>query len=344
MKKKDFRSIDSSTRQEIRKMAIKKIASGVQKKVVADFYNVNQNTINNWVKKHKEKENKGLFDSKRGVKSADKKLLNTSQEQAIQNMIIDVMPDQLKLDFASWTRRAVKDLINKKLGVNIAVNKVGDYLRSWRFSPQKPKKKAYKQNPIAVQKWLEQEYLAIKEKAKLEKAIIHWGDETGVRNSNQHGRSYAPKGRTPVKKHMSKRFSINMISTITNQGFIQFMIYKENMNADVFIKFLNQLIKSQENKVFLILDNLRVHHSKIVKLWVEDHKNDIELYYLPSYSPEKNPDEYLNCDLKYGLSEKSAPKTAEKLKENLENHMNMLQGNNARVKSYFNHKDIKYAA
>lgn len=344
MKKKDFRSVNSATRQEIRKMAINKIASGVQKKVVADFYGVNQNTITNWVKKHKSKGSKGLVDSKRGVKSADKKLLNESQEQAIQKMIIDVMPDQLKLDYALWTRRAVKELIERELGIKLAVNTVGDYLRSWGFSPQKPKKRAYEQNPKAIQKWLEEEYPIIKEKAKQEKATIHWGDETGVRNSNQHGRSYAPKGKTPVKKHMSKRFSINMVSTVTNQGLIQFMIYKENMNAEVFIRFLNQLIKSQNNKVFLILDNLRVHHSKIVKQWVEEHKDNIELYYLPSYSPEKNPDEYLNCDLKYGLSEKTAPKTVEKLKENLENHMNMLQENNERVKSYFRHKDIRYAA
>ena len=131
MKEKDFRSVASTTRQEIRKMAIKKIASGVQKKVVADFYGVNQNTITNWVKKHKSKGSKGLVDSIRGVKSADKKLLNESQEQAIQKMIIDVMPDQVKLDYALWTRRAVKELIERELGVKLAVNTVGDYLRSW---------------------------------------------------------------------------------------------------------------------------------------------------------------------------------------------------------------------
>ena len=141
MKKKDFRAIDSSIRQEIRKMTIKKIASGVQKKVIADFYNVNQNTITNWVKKHKEKRNKGLIDSKIGVKSADKKLLNTSQEQAIQNMIIDLMPDQLKLDFALWTRRAVKGLINRELGVKIAINTVGNYLRSWGLVLKSQRKK-----------------------------------------------------------------------------------------------------------------------------------------------------------------------------------------------------------
>ena len=110
---------------------------------------------------------------------------------------------------------------------------------------------------------------------------------------------------------MSKRCSINMISTVTNQGLVQFMIYKENMNTDVLIRFLEQLIKYQDNKVFLILDNLRVHHSKIIKEWEEEHEAEIELFYLPLYSPDRNPDEYLNCDLKYGLSDKPAPKTVE---------------------------------
>ncbi|WP_146052914.1 transposase, partial [Aquimarina sp. I32.4] len=131
---------------------------------------------------------------------------------------------------------------------------------------------------------------------------------------------------------------------VTNQGSVQFMIYSGTMNADRLIEFLKQLIKNKEQKIFLILDNLRVHHSKIVKQWVEENKTSIELFFLPSYSPEKNPDEYLNCDLKYGLSEKPAPKNEKQLKKNAEKHMKMLQDNNQRVIKYFNHADIKYAA
>ena len=139
---------------------------------------------------------------------------------------------------------------------------------------------------------------------------------------------------------MSKRFSVNMISTVTNQGKVEFMVYSQNMNADVLILFMTQLIKNKTRKVYLILDNLRVHHSKVVKNWLDGKESKIELFYLPSYSPEKNPDEYLNCDLKQGLSAKPAPKTKEKLQENLENHMNMLALSPERVKKYFKHKDI----
>ena len=143
---------------------------------------------------------------------------------------------------------------------------------------------------------------------------------------------------------MAKRFSINMISTVTNQEKVEFMLYSSTINSQMLIKFIEQLIKNKSKKTYLILDNLRVHHSKMVKEWVEENKAKIELYFLPSYSPEKNPDEYLNCDLKYGLSDMPAPKNQEQLRKNVENHMLILQNNEDRVKKYFNHSDIKYAA
>lgn len=342
MEKEDFRTVADTIRSSYRKKAITLIKKGFKKGDVAILFGVNKNTVSNWVKHYNET---GSFKSKtKGVKSEDKKLLSLSQEKSIQLMIVDKMPDQLKLDYALWTRKAVKELVEREFGVVLAINTMGDYLRKWGFTPQKPKKMAYEQCPKKVQKWLDEEYPAIQKRAKEENAEIQWGDETGVRNNCQHGRSYSPKGKTPIKKSMSKRFSTNMISTVTNQGKVQFMIYSENMNSDKFIEFLTQLIKNNEQKIFLILDNLRVHHSYIVKDWVKENQEKIELFFLPAYSPEKNPDEYLNCDLKQGLSSKPAPKNQENLKENLKNHMVMLVQNPERVKKYFNHKDIQYAA
>lgn len=344
MEKVDFRTLSEASLQDFRKRAMQLIKSGKKKKEVALLFGIRAATITKWVKKYKELGVSGLRSNKRGVKSEDKKLLSADQEKVIQKMIIDVMPSQYKLDFALWTRGAVKELVYKEFKIVLAVNTMGDYLRKWGFTPQKPKKKAYEQRPAEVQKWLDESYPAIKEQAKREGAEIHWGDETGVRNNCQHGRSYAPKGKTPVKEIMSKRFSINMISSVTNQGKLQFMIYSDNMNADRLKLFMEQLIKSSDKKIYLILDNLKVHHSKIVKEWLEENKDKIAVFYLPSYSPEKNPDEYLNCDLKQGMSAKPAPKNVEKLQENVENHMNMLKANPERLMKYFNHKDIKYAA
>ena len=191
---------------------------------------------------------------------------------------------------------------------------------------------------------MNEDYPLIKERAKKEKAEIYWGDETGVKNQCNHGRSYAPKGKTPIKKSMSKRFSVNMVSAVTNQGKVQFMIYSETMNAERLIEFLKQLIKSSTRKIYLILDNLKVHHSKVVKEWVEKSQDKIALFFLPSYSPEMNPDEYLNCDLKQGLSAKKSPKNKDILQNNVKRHMDLLANNPERVKKYFKHKSIEYAA
>jgi transposase len=344
MEKMDFRKLSNNERFIIRKRAIGLIKAGKKQIFIAELFGVRTATVCDWVKLYNHLGINGLKDNKRGVTSESKKLLNKQQEKLIQNMILDTMPDQLKLPYALWTRKAVKELVLKEFGIELAINTMGDYLRKWGYTPQKPKKRAYEQNPKAVQKWLSEEYPAIVKKAKKENAEIHWGDETGSRNSNQHGRSFAPKGRTPIKKSMAKRFSVNMISTVTNKGKVEFMIYSGSMNTERLIEFMQQLIKEKDRKTFLILDNLRVHHSKIVKEWVSKNIESIELFYLPSYSPEKNPDEYLNCDLKYGLSDTPSPKNEEQLRNNVENHMVMLQGDQERVKKYFNHEDIKYAA
>ncbi|QZT39079.1 IS630 family transposase [Halosquirtibacter xylanolyticus] len=231
-----------------------------------------------------------------------------------------------------------------QFGIVIAITTTGDYLRRWGFTPQKLKKRAYEQNSVAVQKWLDEDYPSIARKAKAENAEIYWGDETGVKNNCNHGRSYSLKGRTAVKKSMSKKTSINLISTVTNQGKVQFMIYSGSMNSDRLIEFMTQLIKTSKKKIFLILDNLKIHQSKVVKEWLSDNKNKIELFFLPSDTPDRNPDEFLNCDLKQGLSIKPSPRTQEKLTQNVKDQMTMLKESPYRVKKYFKADSIKYAA
>ncbi len=344
MEKTDFRRLSEPSRLEFRKRAVKLIKSGKKKGEVADMIGIKAGTLSQWWKDYQSFGYKGLESKKKGARPEDKKLLSDQQELQVQKMIVDKMPGQLKLDYALWTRKAVKELIEREFGVVLALTTMGDYLRKWGYTPQKPKKKAYEQCSRKVQKWLDEEYPAVKERAQQENAEIYWGDETGVKNQCNHGRSYAPKGKTPVKENMSKRFSVNMVSAITNQGKVQFMVYSENMDAGKFIEFMQQLIKSSSRKVYLILDNLRVHHSKTVKSWEEENKGKIALFFLPSYSPEKNPDEYLNCDLKQGLSAKKSPKNKEALQSNVQDHMVMLQNTPERVAKYFKHKDIQYAA
>ena len=218
------------------------------------------------------------------------------------------------------------------------------YLKRWGFTPQKPLRKAYKQNPKAVKAWLKEEYPKIAKRAKKEQAQIHWGDETGLCNESYHGRSYAPRGETPAIKLHPKCERVNLISSVTNQGQVRFMVYKNKMNSQTLIKFMKRLIKDTDKKIFLILDNLKVHHSYIVKDWLKEHEDEIEIFFLPSYSPELNPDEYLNCDLKQGVHSGIPARTKTQLKQKAISHLRKLQKLPERVKKYFKHPKIAYAA
>jgi len=154
------------------------------------------------------------------------------------------------------------------------------------------------ESPPGGRKWLDEDYPAIAIRAKREGAEIHWADETGIESDAYNARGYAPKGTTPVIHLNAKKNHIGMISSISNHSRVRFMMYSDAMHSDLLIIFMRRLIKDSGKKVFLILDNLRVHHNKKVTAWLEKHKKEIEVFFLPSYSPEFNPDEYLNGDLK----------------------------------------------
>jgi transposase len=313
---------------------------GMTRAEIGGIVGIHPDTIGRWLKLEK----KDLAINRGGRKVGDARLLSVTDEHRIRQQIMDKAPDQLKMNYALWTRKAVQELIAREAGVELSIRAVGDYLKRWGMTPQKPQKRAYEQRAPEVKAWLEEEYPAIQAQAKAENAEIYWGDETGLRNDCQHERGYAPKGKTPVIRLNAKRESINMISAITNQGTVRFRIFEGNMNADVLIEFMMRLLKDAKRKVYLILDNLRVHHAKPVKEWLEKHKKMIQVFYLPAYSPELNPDEYLNCDLKAGVHSGKPARNKEQLKQKTSKHMRMLQRKPARVRSYFRHEKISYAA
>ena len=222
--------------------------------------------------------------------------------------------------------------------------KGGAFAQRAERSDGNPARRAYEQNPQAVAAWMAQTYPAIARRAKAEGAEIHWGDETGVRSDCQHGRSYAPRGRTPVVRLRARRFSSNMISTVTNQGKVRWMIYRETLSSAVFIRFLERLIKDAARKVLLIVDNLKVHHSAPVKAWLLEHTAQLEVFYLPSYSPERNPDEYLNGDLKTAVTSTTPAHNLDQLENKVIRHMRKLQRSPKHVASYFRNQYVQYAA
>ncbi len=307
---------------------------------IGEIVGIHPDTIGRWLRFDK----KELAINRGGRKVGDARQISAEDEQRVRQKIVDKSPDQLKLAYALWTRKAVQELIKAETGVAMPIRTVGDYLKRWGMTPRKPQKRAYEQRTPEVKAWLEEDYPEIQARAKQENAEIYWGDETGLRNDCQHERGYAPKGKTPVIRLNAKRESINMISAVTNQGKVRFRFFEGNMNADVLIDFMMRLLKDAKRKVYLILDNLRVHHAKPVKEWLEQHKKMIHVFYLPAYSPELNPDEDLNCDLKAGVHSGVPARNKKQLKAKASKHMKMLQRKSSRVRKYFHHEKIHYAA
>lgn len=281
----------------------------------------------------------------RGRSAGTGRSLTQAQEGSIQRTIIDNRPEQLKMVFFLWSRAAVGQLIEQEYGIKLHVRSVGKYLKRWGFTPQKPIKRAYEQNPHAVEAWLQGEYPAIEQRARSEGVEIHWGDETALVNTDVRGTSFAPMGKTPVAKTVGgTRQKLSMIATVTNQGKARWMIIDDVFDSEKLIEFLASLIKDAGRKVFLILDNLRVHHSKIVKAWVAERIDQIELFYRPSYSPQLNPEERLNAHLKQEMGRKVPVRTKAKLREAANEHMAMLDRTPDRVIAYFQDRRVRYAA
>jgi len=241
-------------------------------------------------------------------------------------MIQDQRPEQLKRDFALWTRAAVMLPIERKCGVKMRVRSAGKYFKRWGFTPQKPIRRPYEQNPQAIRKWLDESYPAIAQRAKTEAAEIHWGDETALVNTYVRGRGYAPKGQIPVARVVGgTRQKLSMISTVTNQGKTCWQIIDGNFNRERLIEFLKVLIRQAGRKVFLVLDNLGVQRCAPVKKWLDRHRKQIEVFYLPSYAPELNPDERLNGDLKQDIEKKVPRRTKDRLHAVVSEHMQCLE-------------------
>ncbi len=338
-KKRGNKDVQEATRLKVCAYLKKKL--GTQKQA-AEIFLLSIKSVNRIWATYKIKGSRGVQSKKRGVQGGKK--IKGVQAAEVRRLIKEKMPDQLKLPFGLWTREAVQQLILDKYGIELSRWQVGRYLKSWGYTPQKPISKAYEQDPKRVAQWLDKEYPAIKKKAKKQNAVIYFEDEVGMRSDHQAGKSYAPKGKTPIIKKTGQRFSLNMVSAISNKGHVEFMILDGTFNGGVFIDFLTRLIKHKQHKIFLVVDGHSAHKTKLVKAWLEEHKDKIELFFLPPYSPELNPQEYVNQDLKTNIIGKKRPINKAQMKTNVEDFMYKRKKDKKQVQKYFHASHIRYAA
>ena len=326
----------------VRKNIVRLNKQGKKPAEIAVILDVSRRHVDSTIKKYRELGFAGIKPLQRGRKQGEKRLLTPKQEKEIRNAIIDKHPEQLKLKGCMWTKKNIAELIKRLYGIDIISSTLGYYLARWGFSIQRPTKKAYKQNPEQVGKWLNETYPEIKARAAEENAEIYWGDETGVQNTADYLRGYSLVGQTPVVQVQTQKFKANMLSAISNRGKVRFTIY-DKFSLDVLIDFMRRLVADTKRKVFLILDNLRTHHAKKVRRWLEKHKDEIEVFFLPPYSPEHNPDEFLNSDLKRDIGNRSMPMSQKDIIKNIRSYMKSLQLQADKVISFFKAPSVKYA-
>ena len=307
-----------------------------------DLYHLSKSAVDKIWTRYKQKGSRGLVSKKRGVQGGKK--INGRQAAEVRQLVKDKLPEQLKLSFGLWTREAVQQLILEKYSIALSRWQVGRYLKAWGYTPQKPITKAFEQNPERVKLWLDKQYPAIKKRAAKENATIYFEDEVGMRSDHQAGKSYAPKGQTPVIKKTGQRFSLNMVSAISNKGHVEFMILDGTFNGGVFLEFLAQLIKYKQQKIFLVVDGHSAHKTKIVNAWLEENKSRIEIFFLPPYSPELNAQEYVNQDLKTNVIGKKRPINKAQMRNNVEVFMNKRKNDRRQVQKYFHVSHVQYAA
>lgn len=342
MEKIDLRHVSRETREIIRKQVVSLLKKGKRHADIAEDLGISKIAVDKISRAYKAKGSACIKEKTRGRKFGDKRQLNPEQEKEIRQILIDKNPDQLKLSFMLWTRAAVCQLIKNKYGITITLRNMSEYLKRWGMTCQRPTKKAYFQDNVKLNTFMHETYPEIVKQAKKEDAVIMWGDETGINNQEYNVRGFSPKGVTPEIASFSKMEKINMISAIDNYGSCRFMCYDTNMTQQLFINFLERLIHDSDRKVLFIVDNLKVHHGKIVKEWLSCHKNELELFFTSPYSPEINPDEYLNHNLKQDIHSGIIPHTKEKIQKKVEAFMRSLQEDGSRVRALFNHKKLAY--
>jgi transposase len=345
MAKQDARSLSAEGQEDLRRRVVEAVAKGLAQTEAARVFGVARGTISRWMGLLERVGRRGLRARRRGRPPVSR--LAPHQAAMTVRYMVSACPEQLLLPFALWTREAVQELLLRKFALEVSVWTVGRYLRAWGLTPQKPVRRAYEQDPLAVEKWLAEEYPAIRAAARQFKAQIHWLDEMGLRSDHQAGRSYGRRGQTPVVFGTGQRFRCNMISAITNRGRLAFMIFRQRFTARVFLNFLGRLLRltrKSRRKIFLIVDGHPVHKSRAVQRWLAEHAEQIRIFCLPSYSPELNPDELLNQDVKTNALGRVRPVTVHEMISNVRSYLRITQARPRVVKNYFRERHVQYAA
>jgi len=339
--KRDGRTLDHRTLEEIRKMAVERVREGERPSAVIASYGFHRCVIYRWLKQARGR-GKGLKALTARPATGRPRTLTPAQERQVFRWINGKNPMQYGFDFGLWTRSIVQALIVRKFKKRLSLASVGSLLARLGLTAQKPLQRAYQRDPQAIERWQRETYPALARQAKRQGADIHFWDESGFRADSVQGRTWAKKGQTPVVRVPGQRQGISAASAVSAKGAFWFATYKGALNGELFVTLLKKLMHRRKKPLHLVLDGLPAHKKKVVKDYVAATEGRLTLHFLPGYAPDLNPDELVWSHAKRTGNARRPLQKGENLEQRIGAQLTEIGNDPALVRSFFKHPSVAY--
>jgi len=341
MTRQDGRKLDHKTLESYRFLAVRRVVEGGEApSEVMRSLGLCRTSIYRWLRAHKRAGERAL---KMRRSAGPQRKLSEKQRQQVRRWIVGKVPRQYGFDFGLWTRQIVAELMAQRFGITLGLTAVGRLLASLEITPQKPLRRAYERDPKAVRQWVDNEYPALRQRARREGATIFFLDEAGFTSEPALGRTYGLKGHTPVVATTGQRQKVSAISAVTARGGFWSQVYTGMLNAARFVDFLKDFRRGGRGKVFLVVDGHPSHHAKVVQRYVEQTRGALELHFLPPYAPDLNPDEFVWQYAKTNGTAKKPLRQGESLKRRVIVDLAAIKKSPSLVRAFFRAPSVAYA-
>lgn len=335
----DGRTLSHEALEQIRRLAVKRVELGEKPSEVIRTYGFCRTTIYKWLRL-KEKGGDEALEST--PLTGRPRTLTAREAEKVRGWISGKDPRQYGFDFGLWTRKIIATLIEQRMGKRLSVTAVGRLLASLDITPQKPTKRFYERNAVTVRRWMDDEFPAIRAYAKAIRAEIFFLDETGIRSDAALGRTWAPRGETPIVRTYGQRQSVNAISAVSPSGAFWYEVFDKTLNAAKFIQLLKNFIARRRRPVILILDGHPAHRAQTVFEYVQTLRGRLEIRFLPGYSPDLNPDEHVWAYMKDNGVKKTPLREGESLVARVKKDLAAIAANRRLVQSFFMVASVAY--
>jgi len=336
----DGRTLDHKTLEHLRILAVKRVTEdGEKPSQVMLSLGLCRTTIYEWLRQYTKQGAEGLLGT---TAPGPERKLSDKQRQQVKRWILGKDPRQYGFDFGLWNRRIIQEMIKEKMCIDLGLTAVGRMLSELEITPQKPLRRAYERDPEAVARWVGESYPRLRDRARGLGANIFFLDEAGFQSDPPLGRSYGLKGKPPVVKTSGQRQSLNVISAVSKRGDFWAATYTGKLNTEAFVAFLRNFMKGRKGKVFLVVDGHPAHKANAVKSHVQSLEGRLELHFLPPYSPDLNPDEFVWSHMKQNGVSKKPLKKNESLQRRIDQDLNAMKKNRKLVQSFFGAESVAY--